>query len=319
MVKIVNGHDLDTQSGRADFRAAGGWVEGNDSGGYSYEGGGTSGSGGGSQTPTQGATFNSGGGTSSPGTTTSGQPMGADYAASIQKISDALAAGNREAFNRAVYEWDQTFGFDKEKFAEDTRRFNEQFQVTQAGLSGMYQDAPTLPALTSYANQFGLWGVPTAGQQTLAAQNQYFTQGLAGISQAAGMQANPFRQQQVLGQLGGLYSGQGVAGFQAPNVVQGVGTAGGNNRGGMGYLQQMIDDIRDPTPNQTNMNQVLNATPTPNKLNSVDFLRAAPSTQNMVLQAMNEKYGIDPGDAVKQIQNTLPAFQAPSAMGGVRR
>jgi hypothetical protein len=110
-----------------------------------------------------------------------------------------------------------------------------------------------------------------------------------------------------------------VAAFQAPTTVAGVGTAGGNQAGGMGYLQQMIDDIRDPSANQTSMNQVLNAIPTPNKVNSTEFLRAAPSTQNMVLQGMQEKYGLDPTDSMAQIKATLPQFTAPTTMGSVKR
>jgi hypothetical protein len=324
MVNIVNGHDLDTQSGRADFRAAGGWVEGNSSGGgYSFEGGGSSGTGGGTQTPTQGATFNTGGGGT--GGTPTGTPsaatgdLAAQYAAAIQKAQAALAAGNREAFQRAIYEWDTTFGFDKEKFAEDTRRFNEQFAVTQAGLTGMYQGAATLPALTSYATQFGQWGQPTAGQSTLAAQQQAYAQQMGLITQAAALQANPFRQQQVIGQMSGLLGGGGVASFQAPNTVAGVGVAGGNTQGGLGYLQQMIQDIRDPTANTATMNEVMKGIPTPNKLNSTEFLRAAPSTQSMVLQGMQEKWGLDPNDALAQIKATLPQFQAPTTVGAIKR
>jgi hypothetical protein len=94
---------------------------------------------------------------------------------------------------------------------------------------------------------------------------------------------------------------------------------GGGGSTGMNYLQQLIDDIRDPTANSASMNSVLQGIPTPNKLNSVDFLKAAPSTQNMVLQGMQEKYGLDPGDALKQIQNTLPQFTAPNTVGTVRR
>jgi hypothetical protein len=294
MVNIVNGHDLDTQSGRADFRAAGGWVEGNSSGGgYSFEGGGSSGTGGGTQTPTQGATFNTGGGG------TGGTPTGTPSAA-----TGDLAA---------------TFGFDKEKFAEDTRRFNEQFAVTQAGLTGMYQGAATLPALTSYATQFGQWGQPTAGQSTLAAQQQAYAQQMGLITQAAALQANPFRQQQVIGQMSGLLGGGGVASFQAPNTVAGVGVAGGNTQGGLGYLQQMIQDIRDPTANTATMNEVMKGIPTPNKLNSTEFLRAAPSTQSMVLQGMQEKWGLDPNDALAQIKATLPQFQAPTTVGAIKR
>ena len=139
------------------------------------------------------------------------------------------------------------------------------------------------------------------------------------IGQAASLQANPFRQQQAIGQMSNLLGGQGVAAFSAPNTVAGVGTQGGNQQGGLGYLQQMIDDIKNPAANQQSMNQVLNAVPTPNKLNSVEFLRAAPSTQNMVLQGMQEKYGLDPEDAKAQIRATLPGFAAPQTYGTVRR
>jgi hypothetical protein len=154
---------------------------------------------------------------------------------------------------------------------------------------------------------------------TLAAQQQQYAQQMGMINQAAQLQANPFRQQQAIGQMSRLLSGQGVAGFQAPSVVQGVGTAGGNTQGGMGYLQQMIDDIRDPAANAASMNQVMQGIPTPNKLNSVEFLRAAPSTQNMVLQGMQEKYGLDPTDALQQIKSTLPGFSAPTTFGSVKR
>jgi len=233
---------------------------------------------------------------------TPGQGPGAEqYGGAIQKFLDALASGNREAFQRAVYEFDKTFG------------------LTEAGVTGTYQGAPTLPALTSYATQFGQWGVPQQGAQTLAAQQQQYAQQLGLINQAATLQANPFRQQQAIGQMGNLLGGQGVAGFSAPNAVQGVGTAGGNTRGGMGYLSQMIDDIRDPSANQHSMQDVLNGIPTPNKLNSNEFMRAAPSTQSMVLQGMQEKYGLDPNDALTQIKATLPSFQAPTTMGTVRR
>jgi hypothetical protein len=167
----------------------------------------------------------------------------------------------------------------------------------------------------------GTWtpNQPGAPQATLQAQQQTYAQQMGLINQAASLQANPFRQQQAIGQMGSLLAGGGVASFSAPNTVAGVGTAGGNTQGGMGYLQQMIDDIRNPTPNQTSMNQVLNAIPTPNKVNSTEFLRAAPSTQNMVLQGMQEKYGIDPNDAMTQIKATLPQFQAPTTVGAVRR
>jgi hypothetical protein len=164
------------------------------------------------------------------------------------------------------------------------------------------------------AGQAGIQGTPT-----MAREQQTYAQQMGMINQAASLQANPFRQQQAIGQMSRLLNGQGVAGFSAPNTVAGVGTAGGNTQGGMGYLQQMISDIQNPSSNQASMQSVLNAIPTPNQINSPDFLRSAPSTQNMVLQGMQEKYGIDPNDAMTQIKNTLPQFQAPSLSGVVRR
>jgi hypothetical protein len=34
---------------------------------------------------------------------------------------------------------------------------------------------------------------------------------------------------------------------------------------------------------------------------------------------MQEKYGIDPTDALTQIKNTLPQFNAPNTVGTIRR
>jgi len=299
MANIVNGYNLDTQSGRADFRNAGGWVEGNTSGGgYSYQSpSGQTGGGGGTQTPTQGATYNTGGGQVANPSSPMQPGTGADaYARAINQAVAALNSSDLKAFNEQVREWDKIFGFNTEQFQEGVRQYNQNFGVTQAGLTGVYQGAPTLQA-----------------------QNQYFNQQLATANLAAGLQANPFRQQQVLGQAQRLLAGQPTAGFQAPNMVPGVGTAGGNTQGGLGYLQQMVDDIKNPGANQTSADQFIASTPTPNKLDSTSFLRSAPSTQNIVLQAMQEKYGIDPKDALTQIQNTLPQFQAPSIVGQVRR
>jgi hypothetical protein len=268
------------------------------------------------------STGGGGGSTSSPGTVQAPatvQPTaGADaYSKAINQAVAALNSSDLKAFNEQVREWDKIFGFNTEQFQEGVRQYNQNFGVTQAGLTGTYQGAPTQQALNQYANFLGTYGA--GGPQTLQAQNQFFNQNLATASLAAGLQANPFRQQQVLGQAQRIMAGQPTASFQAPNMVAGVGTAGGNTQGGMGYLQQMIDDIKNPVANQTTADQFIASTPTPNKLDSTSFLRSAPSTQNLVLQAMQEKYGIDPKDAVTQIQNTLPQFQSPTIVGSVKR
>jgi hypothetical protein len=280
-----------------------------------------------------------GGSPSSPSSPSPSTPTGAtptvntgnsqQLASGINSLLGAIASGNKQAFDEAVRQFNESFGLDKDKFDESVRQFNQNYLISQSGVTGTYQGAPTMQAQAQNAGLYGFvptlnaQGVPVGpnGQplQTLAAQNQAYSQQLGLISQAAALQANPFRQQQAIGQMGSLLGGQGVAAFQAPNTVAGVGTAGGNTSGGMGYLQQMIDDIRDPTANQSTMSNVLNAIPTPNKLNSNEFLRASPSTQSMVLQGMQEKYGLDPNDALSQIKATLPQFTAPTTMGTVKR
>jgi hypothetical protein len=346
-----------------------------------------------------------GGSVSAPGTVQAPatvQPVAANdpAARAIQQGTQMLNSSDLKAFNEQVREWDKIFGFNTEQWQEGVRQYNQNFGVTQAGLTGTYQGAPTQQALNQAANFLGTYqgqqtqqaqnqaanltgvyspyapgnyvsdpasgavyavgpngqvsyigdprvippgtqissvpglgapvqtangfvpsGLPSGkfGTQTLQAQNQGFNQNMAVASLAASLQANPFRQQQVLGQAQRILGGQSVAGFQAPNTVAGVGTAGGNTQGGMGYLQQIVDDIKNPTANQTTADQFIASTPTPNKLDSTSFIRSAPSTQNLVLQAMQEKYGIDPKDALTQIQNTLPQFQSPTLAGSVKR
>jgi hypothetical protein len=178
------------------------------------------------------------------------------------------------------------------------------------------------PGAPGQAGQAGV-NAPQVGQQTLAANEQYYRQQLDAINAAAALQANPFRQQQVIGQLGNVLGvgGHPAASFSAPNTVAGVGTAGGTGPNtGMAYMSQLIDDIRGGTnsANSQGVQGVLDAIPTPNKINSQDFLRSAPSTQNMILQGMQEKYGLDPNDSLTQIKNTLPSFQAPTTFGTVK-
>src|SRR5262245_25697926 len=90
---------------------------------------------------------------------------------------------------------------------------------------------------------------------------------------------------------------------------------------GMGNLQRLIDDIcgGPGAINSQTTQSVLNVIPMPNKLDSVNFYRSSPLTQNMVLQGMQEKYGLSPEDSLAQIKNTLPQFQSPTTFGGVKR
>jgi hypothetical protein len=278
-----------------------------------------------------GQVTSSGGGGGATPTVSSGSSQ--QLATGINSLLGAIASGNKDAFNEAVRQFNQTFGLDQNKFQESIRQFNQNFDIAQSGVTGQYQGAPTqagqLQAQNIAAQNAGLLGYYNApnglqqgtgpGQTTLAGQQQAYSQQMGAITAAAALQANPFRQAQVIGQAGRVLQGLPTAGFSAPNTVTGVGTAGGNTQGGMGYLSQLIADIKDPTPNQTTAQSWLDATPSPNKLDSVSFLRSSPTTQNLILQAQQEKFGIDPQDALAQIKATMPQFSAPQTLGTVRR
>jgi hypothetical protein len=66
---------------------------------------------------------------------------------------------------------------DNEATALAKAQFAWQKTMQESSLTGQYQGRWTQPALTNFANLFGTWQAPTAGQQTLGAQNQYFQQG----------------------------------------------------------------------------------------------------------------------------------------------
>ena len=255
----------------------------------------------------------------------------------INSLMSAIASGNKEAFDEAVRQFNLSFGLDTQKFSEAVRQFNENLAIAQSGVTGTFQGSPTMQmraqqaglygtetptpgqqTLAARAQQAGLYGTetPTAGQQTLAAQQQGYAQQTGLVQLAAAQQANPFRQAQVIGQLGNLLQGGRVAGFQAPGQATGQ-----TDFTGMGNLQRMIEDIRGGPGaiNSQSTQSVLDAIPTPNKVNSVDFYKSSPLTQNLVLQGMQEKYGLSPDDALAQIKATLPQFQAPTTFGGVKR
>jgi hypothetical protein len=183
-----------------------------------------------------------------------------------------------------------------------------------SGAAGGGQGTPTLAAQAQWAQLYGANAVPTQGQTTLAAQQQQYAQQTGLVNLISQLQANPFKQQAALGQLQPLLRGGNVAGFGQTGTVPGAGT------GGMGYLQQMVDDIKSGgASNTTTTNQILDAIPTPNKMDSVNFFKAPQTTQNLVLQGIQEKYGLDPNDSLQMLKNTLPGFQAPATFGTVKR
>jgi len=141
-----------------------------------------------------GATASSGGGGGGGGGT------GANWQAAQMALSNAQQAANQAYLNAKL-----NLETEQQAFDHAQQAFTN--EITKAGLTGMYQGAPTQAALQYGANTFGTWGMPQAGaetlasqlqtanqlgtyqgQQTLGAQQQYFNQWLAGQQQALAQQ-----------------------------------------------------------------------------------------------------------------------------------
>ena len=198
-------------------------------------------------------------------------------------------------------------GTPQETLAAQLQYFNEAQKLAET--YGQYY-APGMPGSTT-----GAAAGPQAGQQTLAANEQYYRQALDAMKLASSLSANPFRQAEVMGQVPQLLSNQPVAGFQAPHPATGQ-----TDFSGMGNMQRLIDDIRGGSGavNSVSAQSVLDAIPTPNKVDSRSFLNMAPDQQNLILDGMRQKYGLDPTNALSQIKATLPAFSAPATYGTIK-
>src|SRR5580765_8560694 len=92
----------------------------------------------------------------------------ADYASYLQNQQVMTAANNdrTNAYNQAKLRGES------EDRAQAAAKFAWQKVVDEAGLTGMYQGQYTMPTQQAFATMFGTWGAPTAGQQTLAGQNE---------------------------------------------------------------------------------------------------------------------------------------------------
>jgi hypothetical protein len=167
-----------------------------------------------------------------------------------------LAAGSLllQQAQQAAY---QAYLDAKLKLDTDTEAYTKAAQeaatvLAQAGATGTYNGMPTQAAIKqaadiaqqqgatmlSYATQFGTWGMPQAGQQTLASQQQAFNMANTAATQtgwytpytATQTQANPFPQGYGMAQLPGQggsavqnQSGLPVGSFVKDAASSGVG------------------------------------------------------------------------------------------------
>jgi hypothetical protein len=139
-------HNAATQTGASDSQQQGGGTFGSNtnSSDPALNGGGGGGGGGGSSAPSASA---------------------ATLGNIANQMQQALASGNKAAFDEAVREYNTTFGLDQQKYQASVDQYNQSLAVTAAGLTGTYN-----------------------GQQTQAAQQQAFNQQQATQTQALASQ-----------------------------------------------------------------------------------------------------------------------------------
>src|SRR4030095_6758797 len=99
--------------------------------------------------------------------------MAVKYATVAQNEQIRLAADDnaRNEYNQAKLRGEA------EDRAQAAAKFAWQKTMDEPGLTGLYQGAYTMPTQQWFASNFGTWGTPTAGQQTLGALQQQFGQG----------------------------------------------------------------------------------------------------------------------------------------------
>jgi len=93
--------------------------------------------------------------------------------ASWQQNQNVLTAANNDRTN--AYNQAKLRG-ETEDRAQAAAKFAWQQTLDRANLTGMFEGQYTMPVQQDFAQMFGTWGAPTPGQQTLAGQNQGFTQ-----------------------------------------------------------------------------------------------------------------------------------------------
>jgi len=317
MTNIVDGHDLDTQSGRADYRNEGGWVEGSSSGGYDYDGG----HGGGTQAPTQGATYTTSGTTSNPSTTTTSTIN--DSQQNIEFFNQqAEALKNQaavEAAKIAYSYWHDNqvtipgLQLDRDKFA-----FSKAVQAADEAYRQADLDLRKIAELHGHEIETGkldLAKLAEKHQNELGIANL----GLDVMKLVASLQADPFRQQQVINGLNdrgyskAVDAARGLSeqpAFQAPN-----GSAADTRTleylgGRLGSGSSATDLIRQ---NQAAFDANMAGMPqSGTEVVARSFNKMDTPTKQFILSGISANSGLSMDTENERIQATLPKFRAPS-------
>src|SRR5262245_10720673 len=216
------------------------------------------------------------------------------------------------------------------KLALDTdelafRKATQAFQntISEAQVTGTYQGAPTLAAQNQYAQLFGTYGVPTPGQQTLAAQQQAaqlsgYYQGAPTLARQAQEQqaaqqylsllsnlrgpADYFQYQKVLGATpGGLQDlVRAAAGQYIPGVGSGTTGVAPQPVSLAGFVNQATGT---PAQNQATLQSLV----PPNQMAPQTWNAIAPSQQQLLLGAW-ESQGYNRDDALNLFRTSLPRY-----------
>lgn len=264
-----------------------------------------------------------GGGSSGGGGVVGGAsgPMSANLQATQQILNDAQQKAYQAYLNARLNLDTDTLAFQKAQQA-----FNE--TVTQAGLTGTYQGMPTQAALQFAATNFGTWGMPTTGQQTLASQEQAYTQWLRAQQEARAQEA--LQQQTAQGYLQMMANLRGPADWAQYQKVLGatpgglsdlVRAAAGQYIPGGGAttgvqptpvsLQSFVGQSTG-TPQDTS---AMNTLVAPNQMAPQTWNALTPSQQQMLLGTWQSQ-GYTQEDAKQLFQQSLPKYATGGAGAG---
>lgn len=252
-------------------------------------------------------------GSSTGGAGNGGLPQGPQTGGdSISALLNALASGNKQAFDEQVKEFNQTFGLDQRKFQESIRQYNQDYGLKQqqqtfdqgiqtAGVTGTYNGSPTLQRQIEEGNLTGTYGgAPTVAEQQI---------GLDALKTAASLQGDPFAEQAYLhGLNGGGYSNaiNAVAGrYDLPTFSMPTGTAPTNTMS-LGNIAGQVANAQ----NNDDYTAALAALPSINQVNAREFNQLDPTSQTFILSGLQAKTGLDQGTIKQQINATLPGEAA---------
>ena len=238
----------------------------------------------------------------------------------------AAVAQANQAMQQAYTEWTMATGDEKlamEKaqqvwqntFNQRQQEFNE--GVTQAGLTGQYQGAPTVTEQQrQWQNAYNAGQLLGSyeGQDTLAKQ-QLEQQGALSLLQLQSQlqgprswakywqlnQATPQGLQDALGALAGRYNLAGSAGQGTP---------------GAATLESRVADLTSNAQDQAAGTPVSGSLTAPNQFALRNWSAMSPSQQQGVV-GLYEGAGYDPDDFLKQLANAAPRYSGPA--GGTVR